>query len=669
MKTPNVLFILMLSLTLLQPGYGQAKAKPAAAPPARAAESLPPFSSMSIVFCMSADAACLQPGAQMPFTVTNLTGVGSSTGHMAHQNGIPRGNRVTLDRMDNGIIELTIIETAGPGAGLTSKYVGTYKDRQVIGRASFVWPGHAEDGKTATWAGLIKEVQIQQPSTPTTHTSSPETLKPFSAADPESVDLPDPYAVTPPAPPSPRWSPATAVGPDLNGIWESEQGTPVTPKGLVQRVAIYEFRNTFLIVNLEGFKVVSPKDFFIIGTYSASPAFSVILRAVNDKQLYAWLNTNMRIVDPDTLYIADGLILHRTSRIERPDMPCDPANPSRITPEEAFYRGKIYNQIEDLTTGACWNYISAVQGYAPGQARYANQLRIGQGVMKNPQQAFLWAQRAAMQADILGELTLADMFSTGDAAPLSRQRHMYWQLRADEKDDRFTHTANYNPIPVWASRIAGPCDPSNPQSLDIREAFWRGMVAYQARAFQTAHCWFTINEKQGNPRATVFLSLMSMYGMGVPRNPEAGFAMMQKAAEAGDHFGINYLSYFYRDGFGTAPNRQIALFWSDKMAGDDSLEIIEGIWDPAGTQFSFGALVSSILTAEPFDPERDACKQRVMQENLKNYPDRYRIPDYSECNSMVTAVDRMKAETDANSRAQLFTLTHPEEIFPRLSYK
>ena len=67
-----------------------------------------------------------------------------------------------------------------------------------------------------------------------------------------------------------------------------------------------------------------------------------------------------------------------------------------------------------------------------------------------------------------------------------------------------------------------------------------------------AACWVEISAAQGNAKAHVYLGILNTFGLGLPGNPVAGFAAMDKGAKAGDPFGMVYLANFYRYGLGTA---------------------------------------------------------------------------------------------------------------------
>jgi hypothetical protein len=97
----------------------------------------------------------------------------------------------------------------------------------------------------------------------------------------------------------------------------------------------------------------------------------------------------------------------------RPHALCDVRNPPSATSADL---GKMMSDAQgagDLLSAACWAYIGAMQGKAIFESTYGYYLTIGQGVAKNPQQAFEWTKKAADQGEQNALLNLKHMYDIG----------------------------------------------------------------------------------------------------------------------------------------------------------------------------------------------------------------------------------------------------------------
>jgi len=385
MKNTQIPIILLLSLTFLRLGYGQVK--PAGAQPAKAKESLPPFSSMMLIFCISADTVCSQPGAEMPFQITGLKGVASS-GQMTLEGGAPREDRATLDRLDNGVIQIKVVETAGPGAGLTSIYKGTYTERRVTGLATFAWPGHAEDGKSATWAARIQDVRAKTP---------PEFLdgKFPKELPPTMIECENPPQCTIRGHWTFKGAHGTAVWNTTPPVAASLELKKWSPEGIeIKRSDITQPGwSTEYAATLQTGKV---------GMFSGTSSYD----RNGQKSSGAWYGNFVST----SCKRADGLV---PDEYQAETLAATAINFARM--DDAIGCLKIAaNAGMPMSTGM----LSMI--YAKGMF----------GVPKDPRQAFFWASKAAEAENYKGELLLSEFYRDGIGTPANPEKASFWADKA-----------------------------------------------------------------------------------------------------------------------------------------------------------------------------------------------------------------------------------------------
>jgi TPR repeat protein len=438
--------------------------------------------------------------------------------------------------------------------------------------------------------------------------------------------------------------PVRAGVPDLSGVWKRDlAGSDTSPL----KVLIVEFRNELVGIDVDPYPYLSPGAIFLKATRSPSGLSTFDCKGFTDRGLVQWFSGPFKANGPDHFEITGGhLAFTRISRLTPGEVACDPRNSSPISGAEALARGWLYTKLKDDSTAACWFRLGANQGYTEALMWYGSDLLLGRGVAKNVTEAFPVLQKAAMQGSDGGAKQLEYMFGNGVGVLHSDQRSRYWKARAELIDPAFVHRNDFLPIPKWASDTSGPCQASNPSHVNEDTAFRAARVAYQARALETAACWFQISQRLGSVKANVYLGILNMYGLGVPKNPTAGFEYMQKAANANDAFAVMYLANFYRFGMGTKPdhNHGSALV-SKALRLPDGLDAFTHV---EGTVLSPEESANQLLRGLSAASSEDTC-------NSLNAIDRSQNRDCTQTQGWFLGTMKRPARN---------TLQHPEEIMP-----
>src|SRR5258705_11934294 len=118
--------------------------------------------------------------------------------------------------------------------------------------------------------------------------------------------------------------------------------------------------------------------------------------------------------------------------------------------------------------------------------------RPGKVCLKTSNRRVWWYQQSAMEGYYGSETNLTRMFKNRDELPFSKQRYNYWRNRAMANDLPISTMALKEPYRHGLWRPPRPAIPPIQRMADANRALVNGGVAYQARALETAPCWFTI---------------------------------------------------------------------------------------------------------------------------------------------------------------------------------
>lgn len=471
-------------------------------------------------------------------------------------------------------------------------------------------------------------------------------------------DLPNARAAAPAQTPPPtvtevRTDASQAAAPDIGGIWEQDP-EPVNRYGFDRaRILLVAFGGQYVALSLTRLPYLGIDRAFLAGHYASADSFEGSVRDFNDSGTVHWYKAQIGFPSVDHLRIAvpdlkEEKRFTRTAKIAPGGLDCDARKPPRVSATEATARSLLYPT--DSPGAACWAYIGAIAGSPSAQVSYGDALANGRNVAKDESQAFHLYQLSGMQGDYFGALRLTGAFASGHGAPASTQRKNYWSARADWLDPDFVHTGSFLRITQWAADTAGHCDPSNPDHKS-GDAIWRSArVAFEARDGTAAACWYRLASEMGQARADVYLGVMNMFGLGVARDQAAGLRYVKKAADAGDLFGLMYLSDFYHYGIGTPVDAQWTALLQRVLRDRNGSEVLSRVRGVHGINLDAAA-----ATRDSADAERCASLRRANTQTLTTDERRF----LAHCPAADITPDDLLAPGE-------HTVEHPEEILPEV---
>jgi len=139
--------------------------------------------------------------------------------------------------------------------------------------------------------------------------------------------------------------------------------------------------------------------------------------------------------------------------------------------------------------------------------------------------------------------------------------------------DRIDGTVVWTWPNVWSKPITGtwyatiahapPCNSKTKAGVSAQSALRRGQVAYWTKEYQDALCWMEMSSGMGNRQATLALAVFYDQGIGVIKNEEAYFHLLDQAASMPQKDGnqkdeelkliaIHLLAECFKNGTGTA---------------------------------------------------------------------------------------------------------------------
>jgi TPR repeat protein len=617
------------------------------APPPQASKSpseknAPPSHASFYSFCEDTGNACDGPSPKSRYIWSLESGHGLALNLDAPQSHV----ELTEDDSKDGKLVFLRRDLVGPTAGVTGIYVGTKQGTFIRGTVILIWPGHWNDKPlTGKWAA------IPDPNGATRWSAilaGPAPLIPLG----KIIDVVLPEApFHPKPPPTPAFHPLAkqVAAFDLNGTWERDQ----TPPGSIEKASVLQLRDLITVRNL-GVRAYFIPNAILANSRFTSPTIATGETGFDDRGDYRvkYQPGNLTVIDADHFRLDHIGLYHRTSKASVTDIPCDPKKPSTLSAEDAFERGDAFRRGNDQITANCWLYVAALADNAEAEASYAESLMLGLGVEKDPDQAFVWAQRSGMHGNYLGASMLAKIFDEGIGAPPSEQRHAYWLAHMFGLSPGVVHDAHNNTTRNWMLDYSTPCELTNPDHLSAMDALKRGRVAYQARALQTAHCWFRISAEQGNTKAWTYLGLQSAFGMGVRENTKNGFNYMAQAAKDGDVYARVYLANFYRYGIGTPVDEgaggAIISIVMRNAEGQDAFAHVQGTF--LNTDQSLAAGIQLAVDAD----QEQSCREAA--EYQRQHPGEPQ--QHLKCSD--AAADAIMRGKDSAHH----TIDTPEELYP-----
>jgi TPR repeat protein len=189
----------------------------------------------------------------------------------------------------------------------------------------------------------------------------------------------------------------------------------------------------------------------------------------------------------------------------------------------------------DEAQAAKWYQLAAEQGVPEAQFQYALMLIDGRYVAKDPQGAYALMQAAAEAGNRLAQFNFAQLVIQREPGASGMAKAVTYYQRAAEAG---LADAQYAMSQVHANGAGG-------KKKDETEA----------------RRWLVLAARQNFDTAQLDLATWLIEGRGGPRDLEAGFGWMKRAADGGNVAAQNRLAKLYMGGIGTEPNATDAAAW------------------------------------------------------------------------------------------------------------
>jgi len=226
-----------------------------------------------------------------------------------------------------------------------------------------------------------------------------------------------------------------------------------------------------------------------------------------------------------------------------------------------------------------WVLKAAKSGLNMAEVTIATAYANGQGIERDPSQAYAWYSIAADDQGKPGEYPVASMAK--NYLPILTKRLSPEELKAGEAVAADLKTSIGNPV---EARIATEHAAIFERMLDLAQqgncvAQYRLGGLYTsgtgvASDYTAAFTWYAKSAEGGYVPAELMVGSAYSFGRGVQKDPVQAVAHYRKAAEAGNDDGQMQLGNAYRTGTGVEQNNAEAYFWASlavqNMAGNPS---------------------------------------------------------------------------------------------------
>jgi S1-C subfamily serine protease len=194
---------------------------------------------------------------------------------------------------------------------------------------------------------------------------------------------------------------------------------------------------------------------------------------------------------------------------------------------------------KNLPEAVRWFTLSAIQGFAPGQAGLADLFADGQGVAQDYGEAIRLYKLAAAQDNPYSEYQLGELEYSGRGVVQNYAEALSWfQLAAHGgyADAQFT--------------------------VGLMNAMGQGAE----RNFSEAARWYLLAAQQGNAAAAAQLGLLYDKGRGVPQDFAQSLRWYRLRAQQGNTYAAAFLGESYAQGDGTPRDPLRAYMWLNLVA-------------------------------------------------------------------------------------------------------
>ncbi|MBE6372330.1 MAG: sel1 repeat family protein [Lentisphaerae bacterium] len=181
----------------------------------------------------------------------------------------------------------------------------------------------------------------------------------------------------------------------------------------------------------------------------------------------------------------------------------------------------------------------AEKGIAAAQHNLGVSYERGDGVKKDPREAFKWYAKAAEQGYAPSQNMVGAYYCLGIAVDKNPDEAVKWFRKAAEQNDA---QALENLAVCYEEGTGVKKDPDQAFKLHLKAS------------------------ELGNERAQTNVGACFMEGTGTKKNPAEAVKWFRKAAENGDAVGQYNLALCYADGIGVKPDPAAAAKWAEKAA-------------------------------------------------------------------------------------------------------
>lgn len=210
------------------------------------------------------------------------------------------------------------------------------------------------------------------------------------------------------------------------------------------------------------------------------------------------------------------------------------------TLEESFKKGEKAYQDKDFVNAEKWLLIAADKNDKRAQALLGNIYYSGvEGVRKNTEKAFQWAQKSAIQNYSPAQMLLGVMYERGVGASQNYTKAIDWYRKAADQGNK---TAQNN----------------------LGYLYFNGVGVKRDK--QKAFDWYLKAANQGSANAQGNIGLMYYNGEGIKRNYYKAYDWYLKAANQNHGDAQSILGIMHEIGRGTRKSRLKAISWYKKAA-------------------------------------------------------------------------------------------------------
>ena len=243
----------------------------------------------------------------------------------------------------------------------------------------------------------------------------------------------------------------------------------------------------------------------------------------------------------------------------------DQGNPHGISESFASYQ---WDRTGDARDGSCiveepwarkpeWFQKGADEGDAWSQYNLGEMYEFGDGVPKNPSEAFRWYQQSAALDFVLAQLKVAAAYLDGIGIAQDRNEALTWNRRAADHGNAEAqyrtgqHFSDDFTLKLFGETGTDPAEAAKWYLQAAKQGHVRAQIAfatmnlmegYVARNISEAIRWYSRAAENGDIYAPLCLGRIYEVGDGVPKDHAEAVRWHLKAAEMGDTSGENWLN-------------------------------------------------------------------------------------------------------------------------------